>query len=314
MPYSVTVLITGIALLVNRPTAVPRTSTSPPTYVLLASNPATQESIYYPAPEEGGGVVPRHVAFVKFRLQDLVRADTDRTIDAVITAPPGGETYGVCILKGESIDLSVTGAPATLTADSSPCVLTSATRPGDRLPLTCISSLGDVCKICGTLLDSASLPATAVGGRLNLTTGRLTATQADGSRVWYFDPQPESLPQLPPRPMPQAIALDVTMPTPDLVLSFRDSAGKLTSLKVRASSETLPLVVTIGSAPVEDVLNLGISTELNDHHFELYYGFLDMSKVQHPPIPKRVGTVDNPLTGTLPQLTGNGNCPPSGWP
>jgi hypothetical protein len=314
MPHSVTVLITGIALLVNRPGAVPRAMTAAPTYVLLASNPATQESVFYPAPEQGGGVLPRHVAFVKFRLQDYVPAATTRTIDAVITAPGGGAPYGVYILKGESIDLSITATPSDLTGDSAPCVLTSATSPGDRLPLTCISSLGDICKNCGPLLDPATLPASAVGGRLNLTTGRLTSTQADGSRVWYFDPQPDSLPQLPARPMPQAIALDVSLPSSDLVVSFRDAAGKTTSLTLRAASQTVPLVLTVGSAPVEDVLGLGISSEMSDHHFELYYGFLDTRTVQHPPIPKRIGTVDNPLAGTVPQLQGAGNCPPSGWP
>jgi hypothetical protein len=254
------------------------------------------------------------VAFVRFRLQDYVPAATTRTIDAFITAPSGADPYGVFILKGESIDLSVTANPADLTGDSAPCVLTSATKTGDRLPLTCISSLGDICKSCGTLLDPATLPASAVGGRLNLTTGRLTSTQADGSRVWYFDPQPDSPPQLPARPMPQAIALDLSMPASDLVLSFRDAAGKTTLLTMHAASPTVPLVLTVGSAPVEDVLGLGISSEMSDHHFELYYGFLDTRNVQHPPIPKRIGTVDNPLTGTVPQLQGASNCPPSGWP
>jgi hypothetical protein len=314
MPYSVTVLITGIALLVNRPGTTPRPASAPPTYVLLASNPATHPSVFYGQPEEGAGVVPRHVAFIRFRMADLVAAATTRAIDAVITAPMSSDPYGVCILKGESIDLSVSANPTDLTGDSGPCLTSSATKPTDRLPLTCISSLGDICKSCGPLRDPATLPATAVGGRLNLTTGHLTSTQTDGSRIWYFDPQPEWPAPLPPRAMPQAIAVDFPMTTSDLVLSLRDPAGTTTTLTLRAASTIAPLVFTVGSAPVEDVLNLGSSTELNDHHFELYYGFLDMGSVLHPPVPKRVGTADDPLAGTVPQMQGAANCPPSGWP
>lgn len=289
-----TVVFTGMVYLA--------TVNQPPTLIKAVVSHSDSEHV-----STRGGVIPRHVAFIKVN-KDFVDMDTTKTTrkaslllkkDPPIMNPPGDTL--VYILNSEKIAISnFTDAPPVVFR--APASALEA-RFDDAVPRA--GAFCPTCRILTTPQLDTTPDITKIGARVDITAGSVIARALSPCNSWTFDAEPNYPPDVQTK-LAREVAVDLTTTTDPLVFSFTPLPGSSTTPS-KITFKPGAIEIIIGSASIEDIVGLTLlphaPVDLTDHHFELFYYLMEGSNMaRHPlpvadrscPPPHSVGGVDCP--------------------
>ena len=226
-----------------------------------------------------GGVIPRHRGFVSVRASDVDAAATNRIPDVRFTAPGKAERL-IYFLRNESLALS----GYSDTKLEIPSTVTGA----DRTPFANVLKLDNFCPTCRPL-DFAKPNLDYVGGRLDIAAGTVVARALSPCSPWHFDPEPGFEKGHSQAITPREVAVTLSVPAgQQLKLRTEPLSGAPGTSTAVAFKAGIDVDVTIGSATVEDILEIGgpaHGPDKVDHHFELFYFLLLRSNAARHPLP-----------------------------
>jgi hypothetical protein len=216
----------------------------------------------------------------------------------------GAATLHLFILKNEIL---------TMEGIKTPKLTVPITASTDRLPFgEHVPHVQTFCPTCALLkaadIDAPQFLSKPIGATFRLTAGTLAAVEGAVNCNWDFD-QEASFPNPSPMKLAQEVAIDLDVEPQLKIKSSLSSAEKKLDITLKAGEA---VIVTIGSAPLEDILLVPPADHsMIDQHFGLYYELLEPGVNKTHPLPINIG-------GCLSQIQhrlGGANCPPSTqWP
>ena len=285
MASTATIILTGVVYLSHLPQATPPV-------IKVAVTQSDKDMV-----STAGGAIPRHRPFVSVLTDDVDKtAKGSRRADLEVVAP-GKASRSIYFLRNETIAISGYSDPAL----NVPATVTDAT----KAPLTQVLRLGEFCPTCRPFqpLDFDKPRKEEVGGRLDITAGTVIAQALSDCKAWHFDAEPGYDPHTQ-TVVPRQVAVTLSVPKAlALNLSSFVQPGLTSTIAFKSGRN---VEVTIGSASLDDVLEVGTMTmpDRIDHHFELFYHLLMRSNAAHHPLPKADETC------AMVHRPGGVDCPP----
>jgi hypothetical protein len=266
-----------------------------------------------------GTTIPAHVAYLKFRIEDVPNFSTEAKPrpDFIFVAgedDPKTDQYAIYVLRGERV--TVTGVDAKPKFDvckksaDCPIKLIDPDLTIGRDTFEHVPHLRDVCKHarCGRFdTDFLKEDEEYVAARLSGPIGVLSTDPSIKMAKWSFHPMKTEFLNPHEQLLAQRVALDMLSAENKFVV--RITPFKPTDRHKEVVLTFVPKIrgrgIEIGNVPAADLLmiNREHSLETVDHHFALYYKLLRQPVPSDPPLPHR------------PQPTPEGaihgaNCPP----
>jgi hypothetical protein len=240
--------------------------------------------------------VPQHFPFIEVREKNLLAEDANRQRDFTYhnDADPPGVDRAVFILASEEIKLETAPTNTTKTVNDTPrgneTVPTSLSEE-EKTTIRYQLNVPVVCSKCGPIrnefFDVTEKARDNVALRMDLRGGRQRVTQPDFKKLWQFPQNAAFKPQ----PVAQEVVFAFDVPAEIERIKLRRFADDNPTQIALFSPDGQPIDVTVGNAPVHDILNLASNEPQHqrDDHWALLYR---MFKTPPPdlPLPTRVPT------------------------
>ncbi len=299
-PVVVQILVTGICAIIPSATDTNLTRVIAPNGMHMATLPSN---------------VPQHFPFIEVHAKNLLAEKGNRQPDFRYHHPNDqtGDDRAVFILGSEEITLETAPTNTTRTVNDTPrgdeAIPANLTIP-QRTTTQYELKVPVICGACGPIqnkyFDVSESARNDVALRMDLRGGRQSVTTPDFDKKFHF---PDTNPSFPPQPVAQEIVFEFDVPAEIERIKLRRFAGNTPSQIALFPPDRLPIQVTVGNAPVHDILNLASNEaeHLRDDHWALLFQMFT-SPPSPLPIPQRFV----PPTHTLHRRGLNDDCVPGG--